>query len=77
MISEKVIAYYGSTPCGGTAEIEQKKRELLSDLSEYIIKNNIANFIVEPEKCLLSIEMHISKPEYWLYNHLEDNKNER
>lgn len=73
---EKTIAYYGTTDCGGTIEIEPKKRELLSDLSEYIIKNNLANFIVDKKNCKLSVEIHISKPECWAYNYLEADRNE-
>lgn len=69
---ESVRAYYGSEELINSSEeeLDFKKRELLNQLSIYILQNNLANFIVEPHK--VSIEMHIAAPENWTFNFLND-----
>ena len=69
---ESVRAYYGSEELINSSEEELnfKKRELLNQLSIYILQNNLANFVVEPHK--VSIEMHIAAPENWTFNFLND-----
>ena len=69
---ESVRAYYGSEELINSSEeeLDFKKRELLNQLSIYILQNNLANFVVEPHK--VSIEMHIAAPENWTFNFLND-----
>lgn len=69
---ESVKAYYGSEELINSSEeeLDFKKRELLNQLSIYILQNNLANFVVEPHK--VSIEMHIAAPENWTFNFLND-----
>lgn len=69
---ESVKAYYGSEELNNQTEeeLDFKKRELLNQLSVYILQNNLANFVVEPHK--VSIEMHIAAPENWTFNFLTD-----
>lgn len=67
---EPVRAYYGSEELSNQTEeeLDFKKRELLNQLSIYILQNNLANFVVEPYK--VNIEMHIAAPEDWTFNFL-------
>lgn len=69
---ESVRAYYGSEELINSSEeeLDFKKRELLNQLSIYILQNNLANFVIEPHK--VSIEMHIAAPENWTFNFLND-----
>ena len=69
---EPVRAYYGSEELSNQTEeeLDFKKRELLNQLSIYILQNNLANFIVEPHK--VSLEMQIAAPENWTFNFLTD-----
>lgn len=69
---EPVRAYYGSEELSNQTEeeLDFKKRELLNQLSIYILQNNLANFVVETHK--VSIEMHIAAPENWTFNFLTD-----
>ncbi len=69
---ESVKAYYGSEELNNQTEeeLDFKKRELLNQLSIYILQNNLANFVVKSHK--ISIEMHIAAPEDWTFNFLND-----